>query len=230
MILEKQVSNLGKHLEELERIHSEIRGMKHDMKNTISVISRLAAENEEKKDEQLWEYLQDLNKSMEKLDFAFQTGNRVADVLLDMKYHEIIRDIPDFTMDVERLLFPTDMAVHGYDLGIILGNALDNAIEACRKFRQKEPMEAVFVRLCSFVKGRLLFIEIENSFDGTLIRKKGAEFPATDKTDGRIHGMGFLNMKKAVEKYDGAVDWSVNNHIFTLSIMMKNERREEDGV
>lgn len=229
MILEKQVHNLGEHLEELERIHCEIRGMKHDMKNTLSVILQLAAQCGEKKDEQLQSYLADLNKSMNRLDFAFRTGNGVADILLDMKYHDIIRDIPDFAMDAERLLFPPDMAVHGYDIGIILGNALDNAIEACRKLKQKETEEAVFVRLSSFVKGKLLFIEIENSFDGTLIRKKDAEFPVTDKTDGELHGMGLINIKKAVEKYYGAVDWSVNNHVFTLSIMMKNERREEDG-
>lgn len=230
MILEKQVHNLGEHLEELERIHCGIRGMKHDMKNTLSVILQLAAQSGEKKDEQLQSYLADLNKSMDRLDFTFRTGNGVADILLDMKYHDIIRDIPDFTMDAENLLFPPDMAVHGYDIGIILGNALDNAIEACRKLKQKEPKKAVFVRLSSFVKGKLLFIEIENSFDGMLIRKKEAEFPATDKTDSGIHGMGLINIKKAVEKYYGAVDWSVNSHVFTLSIMMKNERREEDGV
>lgn len=230
IILEKQVENLEEHLGEVERIHCEIRGMKHDMKNTISVILRLAAEKGEKEDEQFEVYLSDLNRSMDRLDFAFQTGNGVADILLDMKYHDIVRDIPDFTMDAEGLLFPPNMAVHGYDLGIILGNALDNAMEACRKLKQKKPEKAAFVRLSSFVKGKLLFIEIENSFDGTVIRKKGAEFPVTDKKDSGIHGMGLINMKKAVEKYFGAVDWSVNNHIFTLSIMMKNERREENGV
>ena len=47
IILEKQVSSLQEHMGEMERVYSGIRGMRHDMKNTISVIMQLAAGKEE---------------------------------------------------------------------------------------------------------------------------------------------------------------------------------------
>ena len=48
-------------------------------------------------------------------------------------------------------------------------------------------------------------------------------------SDRKAHGIGLANMKSTVEKYQGAVDFRVNGRIFILSVMMKNERREEDG-
>lgn len=229
IVLEKQVAGLREHMEEMERIHSGIRGMKHDMTNTLSVIMRLAAVNGETENEELQAYLGELNRSMDRLDFRFKTGNGVADSLLNMKYYELIRDVPDIEVDADRLFFPDNLVIHGYDIGIILGNALDNAAEACRKLKEKEPSAEAFVRLSSFNRGRMFFIDIENSFDGKLKRKQQAEFPITDKKDGTAHGMGLINIKNAVEKYHGAVDWSVHHNVFTLSIMMKNERSNEDG-
>lgn len=229
IVLERQVKSLQEHIGEMERIHSDIRGMKHDMKNTLSVIMRLADKSEENENKELQDYLLELNKSMDRLDFRFKTGNSVVDILLNMKYHEIMRDVPDLEMDANRLIFSNDLLIDSYDMGIIIGNALDNALEACRKQKNKAPDSAAFVRLSSFQKGKMIFIDIENSFDGKLIRVRQKEFPITDKEDLRAHGMGLANIKNAVREYHGAVDWSVNNKIFTLSIMMQNERRAENG-
>ena len=76
---------------------------------------------------------------MDRLEFRFKTGNAVVDTLLNMKYHEITRLVPDLQMDVEELKFPEKLFIQSYDIGIILGNALDNAIEACRKLKAKGP-------------------------------------------------------------------------------------------
>lgn len=72
------------------------------------------------------------------------------------------------------------------------------------------------------------FIEVENSFNGKEVKKKQSEFPVTNKTDEKAHGIGLVNIKHTAEKYHGAVDWSVNGKVFTLSVMMKNERRIEN--
>ncbi len=56
-----------------------------------------------------------------------------------MKYHEAVRDMPDLRMDADKLLLPQGVQIHSYDIGVILGNAVDNAIEACRKLKAKEP-------------------------------------------------------------------------------------------
>ena len=78
-------------------------------------------------------------------------------------------------------------------------------------------------------KGSLLILKVENSFDGRLVRRRQEEFPLTDKADKKSHGIGLANIKSTAEKYQGTMDFKVNGRVFILSVMMKNERREEDG-
>ena len=191
------------------------------MKNTVSVIMQLAAGKEEGREKELYAYLEELNRSMDRLEFRFKTGNTVVDTLLNMKYHEITRLVPDLQMDVEELKFPEKLFIQSYDIGIILGNALDNAIEACRKLKAKEPDAEAFIRISSFQRRELFFLNVENSFDGTIIRKSGEDFPKTDKRDKELHGMGLPNMKRVAESYQGTVDWNLAGRVFTLAVMLK---------
>ena len=218
IILEKQIENMQEHMEEMERIYSGIRSMKHDMKNTLAIIMQLDGREEA----ELKNYMSELNQKFDNLEFQFKTGNTVVDTLLNMKYHEAIRIIPDIRIDAERLLFSDEMHIQSYDIGVMIGNALDNAMEACRKLKAEDPEAETFIRLTSFKKGKMIFIEVENSFNGRVVKKKQSEFPVTDKTDKREHGIGLLNIKHTAEKYHGAVDWSVDGKVFTLSVMMKN--------
>ncbi len=225
IILEKQVSSLQEHMGEMERVYSGIRGMRHDMKNTISVIMQLAAG----KEEGLQAYLEELSRTMDRLEFRFKTGNTVVDTLLNMKYHEITGTVPDLRMDVDGLQFPEKLFIQSYDIGIVLGNALDNAMEACRKLKAKEPGAEAFIRISSFQKRELFFLKVENSFDGRVVRRPRNELPVTDNADRENHGIGLINIRSTAEKYQGTMDFKVNGRVFILSVMMKNERREEDG-
>ena len=168
IILEKQIENMQEHMEEMERIYSGIRSMKHDMKNTLAVIMQLAGREEA----ELQTYLSELNQNFDNLEFQFKTGNTVVDTLLNMKYHEAIRIIPDIRIDAERLLFSDEMHIQSYDIGVMIGNALDNAMEACRKLKAEDPEAETFIRLTSFKKGKMIFIEVENSFNGRVVKKK----------------------------------------------------------
>ncbi|MDE6606825.1 MAG: ATP-binding protein, partial [Lachnospiraceae bacterium] len=229
IVLEKQISSLQEHMEEMERINSGIRGMKHDMKNTLSVIRRLSVGDSVEESAELQDYLSEMNRSLENLEVRFKTGNTVVDTLLNMKYHEAVRDVPDLKMDADKLLFPQGLEIHSYDIGVILGNAMDNAIEACRKLKAKEPETGAFIKLSSLQKGSLLILKVENSFDGRLVRRRQEEFPVTDKADKKTHGIGLANIKSTAEKYQGTMDFKVKDRVFILSVMMKNERREADG-
>lgn len=242
VILENQIRGMQRQIEEMEHIYAGIRSMKHDMQNTVSVMMQLAAEsagadvghrngnmwhqnrNTEHRDvnTELQNYLAEFQRTFEQLDFRYQTGNAVIDTLLNMKYHEISHMLPDLELDADRLLFPETLYIQSYDMGVILGNALDNALEACRRLHENEREARLFIRLSSFQKGNMFFLEIENSFDGKIIRKAQAEFPETDKTDKKAHGIGLMNIRNAVQKYHGAVDWSAKDKVFTLSVMMQN--------
>lgn len=227
IILEKQIDGMQEHVKEVEHIYAGVRSMKHDMKNTLSIIMQLA-EGGEGENTELQAYLTEVNRSFDRLELQFQTGNTVVDTLLNMKYHEVFRTIPDIRVNAERLMFPKSLSIQNYDIGVVVGNALDNAVEACRNLKKEQQEVETFISLSSFVKGKMLFIEVENSFNGKVIKRKEAEFPVTDKADKKAHGMGLMNIKNTAEKYHGAVDWSVSGKVFTLSVMMKNERRTEN--
>ncbi len=226
IILEKQMDNMQVQIKEVERVYSGVRSMKHDMKNSLSIIMHLVFKNQDNENVELQEYLSELNQKMEQLEWQFKTGNSVVDTLLSIKYHEIKARIPDLQLNVDGLIFPEQLRIHSYDLGVILGNALDNAIEACEKWKKAEGEVPLFIRLTSFQRGTMFFVEIENSFDGKIIRTKHSEFPATSKKDIKSHGIGLANVKNIAEKYQGAVDWMVLDNVFRLTVMLKNNRRD----
>ena len=224
VILEKQIENMQDHITEVEHIYSGLRSMKHDMKNTISVITQLVLNSENNSNMQLQNYIAELNKTMDRLDLKYKTGNSVIDILLNTKYHEMIRSMPDIKLNLDGLLLMKNIRIQSYDMGIIIGNALDNAIEACQKLREKDKSADLFITLSSFIRGKMFFIEVENSFDGIITRKKYCEFPLTDKKDKKAHGIGLSNIKNTAEKYHGGVDWSVENKKFTLTVMLQNAK------
>lgn len=225
MILEKQVESMQEHMGELNRVYSNVRSIRHDMRNTLGVISRLILSDDEPGGEEaskeLKAYVDDLKETMSQMDLPFHTGNAVADALLHMKYREAIQSIPDLRLYVEQLLFPQDLPIRSYDIGIILGNALNNALEACMKLKKQEPEAEAFIRLISFQRGKFLFLRVENSFDGKLIRKPQQEFPLTAKEDKELHGIGLVSIKHVAESYGGTVDWDVADRVFTLAVMLK---------
>lgn len=230
VVLEKQIGNMQEHITEIERLYSGIRNIKHDMRNTLSIIMRLSAGDKRAEKEELDAYLTELNRTLDKLELRYRTGNTVADTLLNMKYHEILRVMPECKLDAEQLVFPSGLVIQSYDYGVILGNALDNAADACKRLYEQGAREELFIRLSSFQRGNQFFIEIVNSFDGKVFRRKDKEFPETHKADKKLHGMGLYHIKSTAEKYYGAVDWSAAGKIFTLTIMMQNERRIENEL
>ncbi len=83
-VMEKQIKGMQEHIEEIEHIHAGIRSMKHDMRNTIAIVARLAATESGDAKRRLQEYL-------------------VADVLLTMKKHELERSIEGASIDADGL-------------------------------------------------------------------------------------------------------------------------------
>ena len=171
--------------------------------------------------QELETYLARLKTDMDAFDTDFHTGNRVVDTLLKMKQYEIGCWNTKLTIEAEGLLFPDGLNIESYDLAIILGNALDNALEACCRLAQNRLEAKLFIRLSSFCKNNLFFLEISNSFDGILNTGSSQEFPLTLKPDKTIHGIGLKNIKATALKYDGEADWMADGSVFCLTVMMK---------
>jgi len=143
---------IKEYIKETQRMQSGIRSIKHDMKNTLSIIKQLASENSEAPNTELYRYISGLSQTMNSLESRFKTGNIIVDCLLNMKYQEAICMIPDLKIDVDNLLFPQTLTVESYYIGIIIGNALDNAIDACKKLKIEKPEADVYIKLSCFNK------------------------------------------------------------------------------
>lgn len=217
-VLEKQVVSMEEHARELERIYSGVRSMKHDMKNQLAVLENLMGLSGDR--EELSDYLGQLSRTLGKLDIPFQTGSTVVDSLLFMKYHEACEKFSRIRFEAEDLIIPKDCGIQPTDLCIILGNALDNAIEACEKQEADAGGRGRFIRLYSGCRQGMLLLTVENSFNGELKLLQGNLFPATTKPDGEAHGIGLHNIRAAAERYRGGVSWEADENRFTLTVLL----------
>ncbi|MCM1193068.1 MAG: GHKL domain-containing protein [Butyrivibrio sp.] len=136
MILGQQLESMEEHLRETERVYAGVRAMKHDMKNQLAVVAELAGQPDARPG--LQAYLAQLNQTLSELDFPCRTGSAAVDTLVGIKYHEMRERIPGISFQVENLLVPPDLKVSPMDLSLILGNGLDNAIEACERLVKTE--------------------------------------------------------------------------------------------
>jgi sensor histidine kinase regulating citrate/malate metabolism len=109
------------------------------------------------------------------------------------------------------------------DLCVILGNALDNAIEACGKM--DNPMDRFIAVEVRNMKGQLL-VKIQNSYNGVLNRR-GNNYYSTKNSPN--HGIGLGNIHKVADAYGGFVRIEHNAAVFTLMAAFPNpqENKEE---
>lgn len=150
-------------------------------------------------------------------DAAVQTGNEVLDTILTEKsmactLHEInlscnikIHDIA--FMDV-------------LDIYTLLGNALDNAIEAVMKYEKEKRVISLTIR----EQGQMLHIFIDNYFEGKLKLKNG--YLVTSKADKDYHGFGVRSIRMIAKKYKGDVQISQEKRTFGLQVMIPLETRK----
>ena len=227
VILGQQLESMEEHLRETERVYAGVRAMKHDMKNQIAVVTELMDHSQA--GEELQSYLEQMNKTLSTLDFPCRTGSAAVDTLVAIKYHEMRERIPEVLFRYEELLIPAGLQVSSMDLSLILGNGLDNAIEACQRMKERGTggPEPPWIRVSAMMKGPYFFLEIANSFDGELRRSGGRQFPETLKEDSSLHGIGLQSIQVAAGKYHGGADWKAEDNVFTLTVMLKNESAKE---
>lgn len=110
------------------------------------------------------------------------------------------------------------MNIKSADLCAILGNLLDNAIEACAKVEDEEKRH---IRLLIRRIQQMLVIKVENTYSYKPVVKDG-NFQ-TSKTDGGLHGWGIKSAKTAAEKYDGMIQTNCDDMLFSTVVTLSFE-------
>ena len=215
---EQQVRAMKKRLEEAENFYGSIRRVRHEMKNHMANIKGLAGAGEYGEIE---DYVRRMDETMQELEYKYVTGNAVTDVIINDKYRRAEKAGIRFDSD-----FQYGGEIPVFDLGIILNNLLDNALEACEKL---EPGKG-FIRLTMKRKKQFVLLDVENSFDGAVPVQAGGRFiPPTTKQStlpGIIteHGIGLENVRDVAERYLGGVNIKVKGDVFHATVMLQQEK------
>ena len=207
----QQTQAIRARIHEAEQFYTRIRGLKHEMRGHLTNIKGLAQSGEYAS---LEDYIAKMDESMSGFELTLQTGNPVTDV--------IVNDIRRRSLDLGirfqvEFHYPDPGAYDAFDVGIILQNLLQNAVEACEKVGEDER----FIVLTGKRKGRFFLIEVKNSFAGEVVFGQDGLPVTTKQEDASMHGIGLSNVRREAEKYMGELELKADQQIFSATVLLQ---------
>ena len=184
----------------------------HDFRNHCGMLKNYL--NKDMKEDAL-KYLDDLTGGGNSYSSEVFTGDETIDYLIGTKKAAARESSIAFEVNAE---FPHNINIKSSDLCAILGNLLDNAIEACSKVPSASDRK---IRLLIRRIGQMLVVKIENTYDSKPVIVDG-EYK-TSKTDGGLHGWGIKSVNTAASRYDGMVQSTCDDKVFTVVVTLSFE-------
>lgn len=197
---------LSQQYEEISQIYLNMRGWRHDYHNHLQVMkAQLTVGNTE----EMKQYLDELEQDLNKVDTYIKSGNLMVDAILNGKLS--IAETKNIRVNCKASL-PETLSTDDVDLCVILGNLLDNAMEACEQI----PEEERFLRIYMVVNKSQLYISIQNS------AKEELDFNERNYITNKrgSHGFGMKRVKAMVDKYDGFLNLANEPGIFAAEVSM----------
>lgn len=212
IIFNKQIELCKSQIQEREETNMNIRNMKHDIENHLICIREYL---EHYDSEYAKKYVDNLlhGGTYFKESTAINTGNIVVDALMKHKFMIMQQNRIELKSHIE---IPYNMLINDADLCIIMGNCLDNSIEAVCKMDDRRTK---YIRLGLIYRKKSLLFRIENPYSGNIIRDTKGNLLTTKKDAGN-HGLGLNSVQKAVQKYDGQMDMTEKDGIFRVQILL----------
>lgn len=205
-IIEEQNRYYENQVEMMEAALKNMRMLRHDFKNKLSPLCELANSG---KINELIERLSELTDTSRITKEYAVSGNNTIDSIVNFKLQYADKENIKIKVDI---LIPADLSVETFDMAVILGNFLDNALEAVVQTEDRW----IDIKI-KYSKGRLIIV-IRNSFDGFV--KKVEDIYITRKEDQKNHGFGLKSVQKAIQKYDGAMQVSHDEKRFEVKVLL----------
>lgn len=204
----------------LEEQYRQSERLRHDLKNHVIALSGLW---EDREWEKMGNYLKKMEESARLGDYEEATGNRVVDVLLHQKQKKAEEKRILWESSVQ---IPKFCKINEFDLCVLFGNILDNAVEACSKLGGKENGQGspAFIRIHAGAVKRCFLMEVSNSTDALNRPARGY----TAKDNAKDHGIGLLNVEDVVRRYNGTMHVEVENGVFVISVLLPFGDAEDD--
>ena len=193
-VYEQQLDLCERHQQERELSILQLRDVRHNMKNNLVSILAYAENGDNEK------IIGFVNEIMEeggiKTSAVTNSGNIVIDSLIGYWYVAAKKAGIEFSVNLN---IPMEMPFRGADICLILGNLLENAVEATQRAEGEK-----YIRLHMKYDKNNLLLFVENNYKGVLIKTKDKRLKST-KTDAENHGVGLSSVYRIAAKYHGVV-------------------------
>lgn len=198
---------VDRHYNEVETMYRKMRGWRHDYHNHIQV---LKAHMSLSQYEQAEDYLDRLEEDLTSVDTVLKTGNVMVDAILNSKLTMIQEK--KIAVDATAIV-PEEISISGIDLSVLIGNLLDNAMEACMELDEEKER---FIRIYIDIIKKQLYISVTNSMAGK-VERTGSGF-LSRKTGS--HGFGLLRIDSIVDKYGGFLNRQTEDGVFATEVTL----------
>ncbi len=199
---------IEKQVREIQNMYKQVRGWRHDYRNHIQNMKiQLAEKNYDKLDSYLSELAEDLNT----VDTVIKTGNVMADAILNSKLQSAEK--LNVALNVKANI-PEKLLLSDVELCAVMGNLLDNAIEACVSLSENERFMRIYI---GQLKGQF-YMSVQNS--AGKVKKLGGEYLSTKEGE---HGYGLFRIDRVAKKYSGYVNRQNEEGVFATEILIPIE-------
>ena len=215
-MLKTQLQAYTNQLNVVLRGEEKIKALRHDIKHHLNELMLLANKHDVA---EIQKYIDEMNSFLKNPNEIVASGNLEIDSVLNFMLQKAEKELK--TVDIKVML--PEKVRHSFDINVMLGNLLENAIKAAGKTENK--YLSVHIKL----KRGILKVKIENSFESCILceeQNRKDTILKTTKPFTEQHGIGLKNVKKIVEKYNGTMAVTAQKGIFCVNLLLYMARME----
>lgn len=204
--LEQIVDVYAHQLDVMQESQEHIKKLRHDMKHHLIELSAMAQQD---KNEDMVRYLEHMEKFMLNPAEKVSTGNKEIDGVLNY----VLRQSDELlnTVDVD-IQIPRQLYSKNFNICVILGNLVDNAVRESGKSDEK------YLSISVRVQKDILIILIENSYSSSIVQKDNVF--QTSQIDTSIHGLGLESVKQVVKSCGGDIKIEYTEKRFLVQVLL----------
>lgn len=197
-----QAEILERDYQTLRQTYANNAKLYHDLHNHIEAIYQCLSKGD---NQEAMRYCEDLRTPVREISQTVWTGDKAIDYLISSKMALAEQEHIKTTVNIE---YPHNTNIRSVDLTTILGNLLDNALEAV----EIAPDNLRFLNLTVRRINAMLIIKVENGCSEIPVQEDGKWL--TSKTDKAFHGWGLKSVQSAAERYDGTINTEYKDSVF----------------
>lgn len=209
MAYAQQIDAISQSLTVQKKMMEEFHEEKHNLINKIVVLKNTIENNNQ---DLVVKNLNQIIEARDSTDIISKSGNSTIDAIINFKYAIAQEYGICFRLNI---FIPEELPIKECDLGVVVGNAIDNAIDSTKGCRRREKIIAISMG----IKKGSWVMRIKNPFEHELRRDRSGNLLST-KEDNHLHGFGLSSIEKIVEKYEGECFVKTETGYFSLTVLM----------